>query len=910
MVFLGTPFRRRILVFLAFLLAAPCFCVVISAAPLQLYVSPDGSDEGPGVGWSPKRPYRTLPRAALAVQRLVGDGRGKVGIVVELLPGTYRLTSPLVLDPTHSGCPDGRVVFRAREKGSVVVTGGVPVDGWQRLRDGILVADWPAEVAVVRQLYSDGEQLPLARFPNVDPVHPRSGGMLYALGKVADAPQTALIYDRAKLDAARWRNPGEGRIVIWPGANWNCDRLPLAGVDADEGILRFRKARYEIRRGNRFYVEGLVEELDAPGEWVVRTADRELLLKPTVADPDGARVTVPVSVGLVVLRGGKGKGLSHTTFEGIRFMECRGAAVLLDHAHDCEFVACEVSRTEDAGIVLRNLSSRNRIEGCDIAWTGTEGIRLEGIRDTARKRTAALSDNVIENCHVHHVGTSRNAGGAIDVRPYCGGNITHDNVFRRNLIHDTPRKGIMMGGVRNIAERNHILHVNLEQSDTGAIGLCTRDVRERGCIIRHNLIHDVGGYNMLKPGEWAFPSYCWAVYLDDWTSGTEVVGNILLDAPYGGVHVHSGLDNVIEHNIIRGSGKTLIQFTPITPKEQDGKTFRMSGNRVRRNVGVGAPGTPWLRGSGDLPSGLAECDRNWLWFDGTAPFCTVSRTSRPGWREWQALGFDRNSRLSRPTFVAGAEWQVRPDGIAAALGIRPIPVREIGLYQSASRFTWPVRTDWEREDPILSCKLPLPPSARKRAEIPALSGVISIDGRLSDAEWQAAAALILERNHRDEPAQPRSLAYVGFTRDALYIAMDNVVNPGKALATGSAWGKNDAIEVALRTRTSDTDAPIVVLRGSTDGSLSGSSDGGMQASAASAAADACSYAAAIVSPLHWTTEVRIPWGVIPGSAGKPCELQFNLTCRKTADNLFLCWKPTGRHSYGVGEEGVLSPVVR
>ncbi|MBT3292375.1 MAG: right-handed parallel beta-helix repeat-containing protein, partial [Victivallales bacterium] len=191
--------------------------------------------------------------------------------------------------------------------------------------------------------------------------------------------------------------------------------------------------------------------------------------------------------------------------------------------------------------------------------------------------------------------------------------ITHDNLIRRNEIHDAPRKGIMFGGIRNVVEGNHVHHVNLEQADTGAIGLCTRDLTEVGNVIRHNYLHDVGGYNMLKPGVWAFPSFCWGIYLDDWSSGVTVAGNVVVGSPSGAVHVHSGIDNVIENNILLDSPGTHILFSPIAPKTQNGKTYTMSGNRVRRNVVAGPATSAWLAGRRDWREGIAECDRNLLW---------------------------------------------------------------------------------------------------------------------------------------------------------------------------------------------------------------------------------------------------------------------------------------------------------
>ena len=887
---------------------ALCGCATIGSGKARVYVSPDGQDDVNGSGLSRQRPLRTLRRAADAVRHLVAAGQAANGIDVVLLPGTYRLDSPLDLNHTHSGKAGGEITFRAARKGTVTVAGSLPVDGWKPLDGGVYVADLPGNVDRAPQVYGNGSLLPLARYPNVDPAHPRSGGMLYALDGEESSPKTALIYDREKLNPARWKDIAGGKIVIWPGANWNSGRLSLTRVDPESSTLRFTKARYDIRRGNRFYLEGLFEELDAAGEWFADLAGKKLFVKPVQKGAAPVGISVPVSNGLIQLTGQGNTPASHIVFEGIRFAECLGSAIVLENARACRVVGCEITLTEKAGILLRRLSSDNRIDGCDIAWTGTVGVGIEGNRDKTRTRTAAISGNVIENCHLHHIGTSRNAGGAIDLRPYCGGNITHDNILRHNLIHDTPRKGIMMGGVSNIAELNHIHHVNLEQSDTGAIGLCTRDVKERGCIIRHNLIHDVGGYNMLEPGNWAFPSFCWAVYLDDWTSGTTVTGNILLDAPSGGVHVHSGLDNLIEHNIIRGSDKALIQFSPIKPELQYGETVQMSGNTVRHNIALGAPGTPWLRGAhGDWLSGVAECDQNLLWYGGTEPTLRLARNNGSTWQEWQAAGFDRNSSIAAPTFADGTDWKIVPDTVTAALGIKPIPVRDIGPYESASRFSWPLTSEWEREPPVLTCSIPPAPSPRKRAEIPPISSPVSIDGVLGPKEWQGTALLVLEHNHRDVPTQPRSVAHVGFDHDALYIGMENVVNPAEALKLGPAWGKHEAIEVALRPRAAGPEAPVVVFRGFADGSSYGSNAGGIPVEKARAIGRQCTYAAATAAPLRWLAEVRIPWAAIPGADGKPCELQFNLTCNKPSDKLFLCWKPTGRRSHGVGDEGIIIP---
>ena len=171
-----------------------------------------------------------------------------------------------------------------------------------------------------------------------------------------------------------------------------------------------------------------------------------------------------------------------------------------------------------------------------------------------------------------------------------GGNVTHDNVISHNLIHDTPRQGITFNGFRNLVEYNHVHHTNQEQSDTGAVDMGSRDIYERGSVIRYNFIHDTGGYNMLRPGVWEYPHYCWGVYLDDYTSGVHVFGNIIARTYRGGVMVHGGQDNVIENNIIVDGLQQQIELMPIdhisgrNPACPDKSPWLMTGTRIVGDV--------------------------------------------------------------------------------------------------------------------------------------------------------------------------------------------------------------------------------------------------------------------------------------------------------------------------------------
>lgn len=83
-------------------------------------------------------------------------------------------------------------------------------------------------------------------------------------------------------------------------------------------------------------------------------------------------------------------------------------------------------------------------------------------------------------------------------------------------------------------------HVNQETQDSGVIYSCARDCTKRGNIVRFNDVHDSGGYGRRSAKEpWQSP---WDIYIDDWSSGTEVYGNIIANTSRGGIIIHGGAE--------------------------------------------------------------------------------------------------------------------------------------------------------------------------------------------------------------------------------------------------------------------------------------------------------------------------------------------------------------------------------
>lgn len=285
-------------------------------------------------------------------------------------------------------------------------------------------------------------------------------------------------------------------------------------------------------------------------------------------------------------------------------------------------------------------------------------------------------------------------------------------MISHNLVHDTPRQGISFNGMGNVVEHNHVHHTNQEQSDTGAIGMGSRDIYERGSIIRYNFVHDTGGYNMLKPGVWAYPHFCWGIYLDDYTSGVHVYGNLVVNTFRGAVDVHGGQDNVIENNIFIDGAAQQLQYAFIdsltrgrNPAHPDKGMWLMSGNRTLGNIfAYTGPESSWVKGA-KWTRAIAESDRNVIWHAGQPITIIVpdaidrGKSELTSWDAWRKQGFDRNSVIADPRFLDAkrGDYRLHPDSPALKLGFKPLPFDQMGLYESPERASWPASDDQWRE---------------------------------------------------------------------------------------------------------------------------------------------------------------------------------------------------------------------
>jgi hypothetical protein len=530
----------------------------------QFYVSPAGDDRWSGKLSSPNQaktdgPFATLKQARNAVRALMKTATIEKGATVTIRGGIYPLRETLALTSEDSGSTSGPVIWQSAPNESPLITGGRTVGPFVRVTDTAILARLsPAarESALVTDLHArgitdfgqivprggppmelffKGERMTVARYPNTGWLRiadvPQVGDTMYNKGlerekRFKDVP-AGRHYGRIAYGGNRPSNWTSAHDITLHGYwtfDWSDSYQRVGSVDTvrKEFTLVPPHHPYGYTTNQRYYVLNVLEELDTPGEWYLDRKRGLLYFWPPSLPTDGAAIVSLLDQPLI--------SVTHASwihFDGLSFGFSRGKGIDIVESHDiavdhCLFhsLGCEAV-TIDGG-------ARNDVSSSEIHHVGLGGILLKG----GDRQTLVPGNHTAINNHIHHYSTWLRSG------PYA---VVMDGVGQRianNLIHDSPFEGVHIKGNDHIIEYNEFHHLMQETGDAGAIHT-GRDWTWRGNVIRYNYFHDLQG-----PGLHGVM----AVYLDDWSCGFTVFGNLFYRAGRATL-IGGGRDNVVENNI-------------------------------------------------------------------------------------------------------------------------------------------------------------------------------------------------------------------------------------------------------------------------------------------------------------------------------------------------------------------------
>ena len=484
-------------------------------------------------------------------------------LAIEVLPGTYPVTSTLRAGSELTGTQQLPILIRGQKGKTPTFYGGAAITGFVKVTDPDILSRLPEQARghvyqcdlkanhitdygalAVRgfsqppspptlELYVNGQVMHLSRWPNSGFVAPDK---LVDAGSPASGTPSVLQYNGDR--PSRWLKAEDPWIFGYFHYLWADSTAAIGKIDTSAHTLTTRapynygNAGMSTEQGIKFYAFNLLEEIDEPGEWYLNRQTGMLYLYP----PSGVDIThARAEIGMLSQPFIEAEGASHIRLERLNFDLARGNAIVLKGCSDCEIAGCTVTRIAGNGIQILG-GFKDTLLSCDINTIGRRATEVIG----GDRTTLKPGGHTVANCVIHDFGRiDRTYTPAIQLEG-VGGHVIH------NLFYNGPSSAMRIEGNDHVMELNETHDVLKESDDQGSMELFGNPTY-RGVIFRNNLYHHLGSGDKdhLANGQAA-------IRLDDVISGMEIYGNIFYRAAnghFGGVQINSGRDNVIDNNL-------------------------------------------------------------------------------------------------------------------------------------------------------------------------------------------------------------------------------------------------------------------------------------------------------------------------------------------------------------------------
>lgn len=535
----------------------------------------------------------------------------------------------------------------------------------------------------------------------------------------SEAPR-GVCFDPATFSTKRWSELPGAEIHIFQQAYWGNLQWQIKGVDRSSNTIWFGHGGQQIGakwdsdparvgKGSRFFIENVFEELDTPGEWFLDKRTRTLYYYPQPGmNLNNALVEVPQLESVICFSGTQDAPVRHIAMKGVRFAHTlatymarydvpslsdwsihRGGTVFANGSRHCSIQDCWFDAIGGNGVFVNNYNREFSITGCKFTETGESAMCFVGeLAQTSGTQRAFPYECKASNNLVHDCGFFGKQIAGVYISRAKRITVSH------NLIYNMPRAAICIGDSTwggHVVEFNRTHDTVLETSDHGPFNAWGRDrawslAQSHGpytvdrsidahdvlvdamepVIVRNNLFHEKSG---------------WGLDLDDGASNYDIYNNVSI----GGVSFkwREGAFREVHNNIWYKSR--------VAPCFHVGNNY--NHDRYHHNITVmeqtdtqwpdGWPWWPQMFLSVIAPPAIgpwfAEVDQN-LFYAENGEFQVVvdqlrveggkRNPRRYNLKEWQELGWDRNSIFADPLFVnpEKLDFRVRPESPAIKLG--------------------------------------------------------------------------------------------------------------------------------------------------------------------------------------------------------------------------------------------------
>lgn len=532
-------------------------------------------------------PFKTLEQAQRAVRGV--NKSMKEDINVYLHEGTYQLTSTLRLSNADGGTNGHYVRYMAAPGETPLVTGGIPVNGWELFDAEKNI--WCAKDVVgrFRQLYVNGKKAIRARHPNVKP-----NGDHY-FNRLAKVDTTGRAFDVYTDQIKKLENIKKSEIhvmVAWADQTLRIDDVKYNGntckiIPQDPERTRLFRRAYPMLgtafmsnppKQQCYYLENDMSLLDMEGEWYLDEDTNTLYYMPRDGeDMSTANVVAPNIETLIEVKGESTKDkVQNITFSGIVFAHTNYLRPSNEGFLNLQAGQFAVNVVEDWRGLLKSNEFMLWHPSAGIEVTNASRVIFEDniftqMAATGLDFTSGTNDTRIEGNVFTEIG-----GSSISVGKFAPDSLTEihkgynpsdrDEICTRdtvknNYVHNTTNEiqgGVpILGGYPRyiVIEHNEVSYANYSGISVG-FGWTTNETAMDGNKINYNEIHHIARllcdgaaiYTLSNQGkngqimynyshdingsDWADYWTC-PIYQDEGTSGFEIAYNVAVNAPKG-----------------------------------------------------------------------------------------------------------------------------------------------------------------------------------------------------------------------------------------------------------------------------------------------------------------------------------------------------------------------------------------
>lgn len=438
-----------------------CSCNVDKS--IELYVSLNGNENALG---TKNDPFADIESVKEYVRQLREKG-DSTHVSVYFREGTYKLDKTFILTPEFSN-----MSFSSYNDESVVITGGDVIKGWKKLdserpeiteeaKGNIWEADIPKGWKF-HYMYVNGE---MAERSKSDHRFWREWNKDHSFGD--PLPNGQMVYFKNKEQLKYLPNNGDLEmlcILMQYGVQGNG---VMRDIDIENGSARwtskqlyltYRISRDPYERGYRF--ENALCLIDRPGEWAVDSENGKVYYWPVDGvDMRNVNIVAPKLYELVRLQGNEENGrlVRNVSFKNLTFIytdrlpedkwpenwmtrqwENPDATIYMTGVEGCNITNCRILHSGSYGITLNHYAQNNTVEQCEIGWTGSGGIFLEGYGPGTLN---VNKNNVVCRNYIHDHGLG-NYWHCTNVQLYQSGH----NYIAYNILANSAYSGISMIG--------------------------------------------------------------------------------------------------------------------------------------------------------------------------------------------------------------------------------------------------------------------------------------------------------------------------------------------------------------------------------------------------------------------------------------------------------------------------------